>query len=342
MPPRLAYGVVVGGVLAVLLGVVVAAVLGRDGVAVVGVGVLAALACVLLVEQRATTRSAARGVAQVSHRVRDVARRQDVEAGAADVAALTAAVDRLARLEETAAERLASVAATGESTETGLRDAVKMLRHEPLLLQIGSLLQLQQRFAPQAPLVSSGAWSLAPSVVLELVDTVTRERPRLVVECGSGLSTVWLAYALRANGSGRLVSLEHDEVWVEHTRRLLDQHGVGDVVEVRHAPLAPVATGDGEQPWYTADLSDLQGIGVLLVDGPPARTGPAARYPALPVLRSQLAPGAVVVLDDLVRQDEKDVLARWLRDDPTLTLQHKLPGGAAFMRVGAGAAPPPA
>ena len=49
----------------------------------------------------------------------------------------------------------------------------------------------------------------------------------------------------------------------------------------------------------------LQGdlIDLLLVDGPPAYAvgHGLARYPALPVLRDRLAPGATVVLDDVER-----------------------------------------
>ena len=43
------------------------------------------------------------------------------------------------------------------------------------------------------------------------------------MELGSGSSTVLFAAALRANGSGRVISIEHDAEHVEHTRALLEQ-----------------------------------------------------------------------------------------------------------------------
>lgn len=334
MPPRLIYGTVVGGILLVWAGATLAAVTGRLELALAGVGALAALACLMLVEQRVTNRRTARIAAQTARRVQDVATGRDLAEIKRRSDPLVAALDRVEQHEIDAARSLAGIAATGDAVEKALRDAQMSMRHEPLLLQIGSLLQLQHRFSPVAPLVSSGAWSLTPTVVLQLVDIVERRRPDLVVECGSGLSSVWLGYALKANGHGRLVALEHDPTWAGYTRQMLEQHGVADVVEVRHAPLAPVDTGAGEQPWYSADLDDLQGIELLLVDGPPARTGPAARYPALPLLRPRLADGAVIVLDDMVRQDEKDVLARWLKEDPTLSVTSRIAGGAAFVRAG--------
>ena len=57
-------------------------------------------------------------------------------------------------------------------------------------------------------------------------------------------------------------------------------------------------------------------IDLLLVDGPPAyATGYGlARYPALPALHDRLAPGATVVLDDVERPGEQEVLRRWERE----------------------------
>ena len=51
---------------------------------------------------------------------------------------------------------------------------------------------------------------------------------------------------------------------------------------------------------------------VLFVDGPPATTGPQARYPAMPLLSGSLSPVATAVLDDLVVPDMQEVLRRWL------------------------------
>ena len=70
------------------------------------------------------------------------------------------------------------------------------------------------------------------------------------------------------------------------------------------------------RPRYDAGLDAAIGsdvIDLLVVDGPPAfAVGFAhARYPALPVLRDRLAPGATVVLDDVERPGEQEVLRRW-------------------------------
>ena len=58
---------------------------------------------------------------------------------------------------------------------------------------------------------------------------------------------------------------------------------------------------------------------MLVIDGPPETTGPLARYPAGPLLFPRLKPGASIFIDDAHRHDEKEAVARWLRERPDLT-----------------------
>lgn len=168
-------------------------------------------------------------------------------------------------------------------------------------------------------------WAASPDVLRILVRIIDRDRPELVVECGSGASSVWIGYALRKAGAGRLVAIEHDARYAELSRALVAAHALADIVEVRHAPLTPVPAelADGvsaEVPWYdTEALTDLKGVGLVFIDGPPAATGPEARYPAVPALLSSCAEGAVFVLDDADRLDERALGDRWLAAHPELT-----------------------
>ncbi|RNL82139.1 class I SAM-dependent methyltransferase [Halostreptopolyspora alba] len=171
-------------------------------------------------------------------------------------------------------------------------------------------------------------WAASPDV-LRLVVRAIRERPRtLVVECGSGASSVWLGYALRRAGGGRLVALEHDERYADLTRRMVAEHELGDIVEIRHAPLRewvpeePDAPNPSGQPWYDPRaVADLVDIDLLFVDGPPYFTAAEARYPAGPVLLPRCRDSAVVVLDDTSRADERAVSDRWLSANPGLVCE---------------------
>ncbi|MGW9555293.1 class I SAM-dependent methyltransferase [Nocardiopsis sp. NPDC055551] len=168
-------------------------------------------------------------------------------------------------------------------------------------------------------------WAASPDVLRVLVRVIDRDRPELVVECGSGSSSVWIGYALRKAGAGRLVAIEHDARYAELSRALVATHALEDIVEVRHAPLTPVPAelADGvsaEVPWYdTEALSDLKGVGLVFVDGPPAATGPEARHPAVPALLPACTDSAVFVLDDADRDEERALGDRWLAAHPELT-----------------------
>ncbi|HEV2256388.1 MAG TPA: class I SAM-dependent methyltransferase [Streptosporangiaceae bacterium] len=163
-------------------------------------------------------------------------------------------------------------------------------------------------------LPATRGWAASPDLLMVLVDLVVSERPSLVVECGSGASTLWLALAMRRfEVDGRIVALDHDPIFGAKTRDLLARHGVSDLAEVRDAPLESFSLDGETYSWYARRAwEDLKGIDLLFVDGPPATTGHQARYPALPLLNGLLSPAATAVLDDLVVPDMQKVLRLWL------------------------------
>lgn len=178
--------------------------------------------------------------------------------------------------------------------------------------QAAALMQLYRELSPRRMLPRTRGWAASPDFLLALYRTIRERRPELVVEVGSGVSTLISAYALQQNGSGRLVSLDHDPVFADRTRYTLSLHGVAGGVEVRDAPLEPTRIGAGEWQWHPPEtFHDLKAIELLVVDGPPGRAGKLARFPAVPLLRSRLAPGARILLDDGARQEERQAARRW-------------------------------
>jgi predicted O-methyltransferase YrrM len=186
--------------------------------------------------------------------------------------------------------------------------------------QLEALQNLTAVLPPADLLPATRGWAASPDLLMTLVDLVITERPALVVECGSGASTLWLALAMRRFGiDGRIVALDHDPVFGDQTRDLLARHDVRDLAEVRDAPLESFTLDGQTYAWYARRAwADLTGIDLLFVDGPPATTGHQARYPALPLLGGSLSPVATVVLDDLVVPDMQQVLRLWLDADPSL------------------------
>ena len=205
-----------------------------------------------------------------------------------------------------------------------------------------AMMQLFQEFTPRAPMPSSGDYALNPTDLLELLHLIRVRRPRLVLELGSGTSSVWIAYVLEKVG-GRLVSLDHDRTYADRTRTVLAAHGLTAVAEVRDAPLTPREIDGRSFNWYDEDtVADLRQIDFVLVDGPPQATGPDARLPALHVLERRLADRATIVFDDANRREEQAALREWTAKIAGLAQEHEILGRHAVLsyhRAGRAMAP---
>ncbi|QBI53707.1 class I SAM-dependent methyltransferase [Streptomonospora litoralis] len=307
-------------------------------VALVGLAALAALAAVGMLSWEGAVQLAALGAVggavaanallavRLTRRVDALGRRIDDQAKQVTEAIGTDRLEMIKSLDATRNELKRVRAQTLPAMSAELAKAVNLQGRNDYEQQV-AWSELRDHLEPPAPFMPSlRGWAASPDVMRLLVRSVERHRPELVVECGSGASSVWLGYALRRAGGGRLVALEHSERYAELSRQLVRDHGLEDVVEVRYAPLADWspggegATGEDPQPWYDlAAVEDLDGIGLVFIDGPPEATARQARYPALPVLMPRCASDAVLILDDAARPDERKMSKRWLRDFPELS-----------------------
>lgn len=242
----------------------------------------------------------------------------------AQTKAIEAVSDRLSQVEERVARTEASVGETALATE--LHRLAKTVDHfrdlsiravekseQTNFAQIEALLELRDLLPTRAPMPPMRGWAASPTTLLRLIQEVLERRPSLVVECGSGVSSLWVGYALEKLGGGRCIALEHDEEFATVTREALARHGLSSIVEVRNAPLQPVDVSGETFQWYAAEaLEGVRGAGVVFVDGPPGATGPLARFPAASALGP--LPGeeqAVFVLDDADRPEERELQDRW-------------------------------
>jgi methyltransferase family protein len=161
--------------------------------------------------------------------------------------------------------------------------------------------------------IPANEWAIDAIFAEVVVTEIERREPGLVVECGSGVSTLLFASCLEALGVGRLVTFEHDEEFASQTDSLARHCGCANRVEIVVGPLRPHRLGGQEVLWYSG-LEALDGqepVEILVVDGPPGTTAPLARYPALPLLFPFLAPGASVFLHDGKRAAERETARRW-------------------------------
>ena len=186
--------------------------------------------------------------------------------------------------------------------------------------QTEALIWLQSTLGLRSPLPPTRGWAASPDVLAELVRQIDQRGTKTVVEAGSGVSTVIMAAAMERHGGGHVYALEHLPEMAAETRAQLAAQGLAASATIVEAPLGQVTIAGQSWPWYQIPKGALPSrIDLVFVDGPPASTGPLARYPALPVLAGRLAPGALVVMDDARREEEREVAKRWLAENPDMT-----------------------
>jgi predicted O-methyltransferase YrrM len=123
---------------------------------------------------------------------------------------------------------------------------------------------------------------------------------RHVVEFGTsfGISTIYLACAVRDNGGGRVIGTERVAAKAERARAHLEEAGLSEWVEIR----------EGEAPASLAELPEP--VDFLLNDG-----FPAYALPVLQAVAPKMRTGAVVVSDNaaLFAADHRDYI-EWVRN----------------------------
>jgi rhodanese-related sulfurtransferase len=181
-----------------------------------------------------------------------------------------------------------------------------------------------QALAPlQASFLPWTSSSMRPAAILAVTSDIAINQRRVVVECGSGNSTIFAARVLSQHGiDGHVHSLDHDPRWADHTARAIARENLQQWASVTYAPLV--------SGWYDESrIPAVEDIELLIVDGPPAYESEleTAREPALEVFWDRLAPGATIILDDSWRRGERNAIAA-LQKRHGLELRHQRAGHA--------------
>lgn len=213
--------------------------------------------------------------------------------------------------------------AQGQSAERRENRVQYQQKLDDQVALLESFMQLQRLVPMTLPMPRPGTWAASEDLLLWLAGYVLEHRPRLVVDLGSGQSSVWMAGAMRQAGyDGRVVGVDHEEQYAQATELLSQRQGVTPWLTVIHAPLIEESIGGRTVQWYDASaLSSITDVDLLCVDGPPAQGAEQARWPALPFFRDRMAPGGRVILDDMIRVDEQQIAQDWSGRFPGMTSQ---------------------
>ena len=172
-----------------------------------------------------------------------------------------------------------------------------------------------------------GTWALDAQVLNFLEHEIETRRPTAILEFGTGLSTVCLAYHQAQvwgdTAMPHVFSIEQNAWQVEKSWRQLTELGLAKNVRILHAPITLQAIEGVTTLCYRLTPSVLDDfIGeaqpdFVLIDGP---CGDAeTRFGTLPLVRDYVASEAVFYLDDALRPEELAVAERW-RNLPYLSL----------------------
>ncbi|MGD2171008.1 MAG: class I SAM-dependent methyltransferase [Gammaproteobacteria bacterium] len=164
----------------------------------------------------------------------------------------------------------------------------------------------------QRPLPRTRHRAASPDFLHLMAGEIFRLQPELIVEAGSGTSTLVAAYCLRKLGRGKIISFDHLEKYADISRETIDSHGLAEFAEVVYAPIREYEIEGRSCQWYDDTvLESIDRIDMLIVDGPPRNIAADARYAAVPLLIKKLHEKSIVLVDDGARPGEKEIVAKW-------------------------------
>lgn len=166
-----------------------------------------------------------------------------------------------------------------------------------------------------------GKWPVSLPMANWLAAAIHSLRRSSVLEFGPGWSSLIIAEALAANGGGRLTSIEHQPQYVRPDvwHRVQQKSSVDAVLVVTE--LRRTLSTHGLLWTYRGLRRRIRSrapFDLVFIDAPPSpQYGRIATvHDAYPFL----APGAVIILDDAARAQERTAVARWLATYPSLQL----------------------
>ncbi len=204
-----------------------------------------------------------------------------------------------------------------------------------LSARLENLLRIEAYFATGKVIPALHDWAISPDLAFFIINLIESERYNLIIEFGSGSSTVIIANVLERlkrsspnddKSAIRQVAFEHSKEYYKKTLGLLTQAGLSSDVQLVYSPLGDYKADNGCVYSYydicyeifsqlsESNLSRNARI-LVLIDGPPGSTGKHVRYPALPIINQYFKHMSVdFLLDDYNRDEEKEIVEMWKND----------------------------
>ncbi|MBW6480509.1 MAG: class I SAM-dependent methyltransferase [Bacteroidales bacterium] len=185
-----------------------------------------------------------------------------------------------------------------------------------LYFQLDSLISINKVLEEvRYPMPPYRGWAISPDFGRNLILQLLKWQPEIVYDLGSGISSLISGYCMKIIGKGKVISLDHEEQYYSLTKDNIKFHGLDKFIEVTYAPLKNYMVNNQEYQWYDLD-EDLikKPIDLIIIDGPPGIIGKKSRYPAIPILSEFMNDGCIVLVDDYLREDEKEMVDKWISE----------------------------
>ncbi|AEI35693.1 coiled-coil domain-containing protein [Francisella salina] len=197
--------------------------------------------------------------------------------------------------------------------------------NQQIFNNIQSFINLQNYFIHGSTPMSFYGFPISPDVGLFLIERLQYDKYDLIIEFGSGTSTILFSKILReqqkrVSNFPKVISFDHNEYYYKRTLSNLKSEGLESYVDLVYAPLSKYSYEGNSYMYYNCgdilntiamDMVKYKKV-LVLVDGPPQSTGKNARFPALPYLYNHLRKCHVdLMLDDFNRPEENSVAKMW-------------------------------
>jgi len=187
---------------------------------------------------------------------------------------------------------------------------------------VPSYLSLEKKLGFEKTLPVTEHWSAAPDFLALISDYCLQSKPQVIVECSSGTSSLVLSQCCKMNQIGRVYSLENGKEYAAQTSQQLGDFRLTEYCDVIYAPLQDVQLDDQVFQWYALTNFPEIEVDLLVIDGPPGFLQKHSRYPVLPMLVQRLSEHCMIFLDDAARDDEQELVQRWLVENPDFQAEY--------------------
>lgn len=187
--------------------------------------------------------------------------------------------------------------------------------------QIESFISLHNYLDNGIHALNFHGWPISPDIALFLIQKMEENNYDLIMEFGSGTSTVMLAKSIKNKQKEnlKLITFEHNQKYYDQTLNSLKVEGLENFVDLMLTPLIEYKYKDDEFIYYSCKekFEEIQSTKkqmkiLVLVDGPPGSTCPLVRFPALVHLLEKFSEQQIhLVLDDYNRNEEKKITKKW-------------------------------